>query len=243
MGSVFLAGPLWVPLIQDPELPALPARLLASGRLWLAGALYLAAAAVGWLGALRRPTLGLLGLQLVLLPFVPGVLLPLWGMGDQLRGQPVRAMAAAVTRHAQPDEAVAMVGILKPSLHYYSRRVVIYEGNRPLGLVNLADRLVREVRPGQPSTPGGAAAHAAGGDRSDNGLASLLAADWSPGSWSAPACTGSGGSIEAGWPGVPIACGPPVTRPTGKSRYRSATDRSRQGEEFQTLTGRWISWP
>ena len=153
MGAVFLAAPLWVPLIQDPELPTLPARLLASGRLWLAGALYVSAAAVGWLGSLRRPTMGLLGLQLVLLPFVPGVLLPLWGMGDQLRGQPVRAMAAAVSRYVQPDEAVAMVGILKPSLHYYSRRVVIYEGNRPLGLVNLADRLVREARPGQPSQP------------------------------------------------------------------------------------------
>ena len=46
-----------------------------------------------------------------------------------------------------------MVGILKPSLHYYSRRVVTYEGNQPIGLVNLADRLVREARSGQPSLP------------------------------------------------------------------------------------------
>ena len=46
-----------------------------------------------------------------------------------------------------------MVGILKPSLHYYSRRLVIYEGIEPEGLVNLADRLRRERRPGQhPST-------------------------------------------------------------------------------------------
>lgn len=148
-----LAGPLWVPLIQDPEMPGLPAALLASGRLWLGGSLYLLAAAVGWLAGLQRPPWRLLGLQLVLLPFVPGVLLPLWGLGDQLRGRPVRAMAQAVKRHIRPDESVAMVGILKPSLHYYSRRVVIYEGNRAFGLVNLADRLRREVRPGQSNSP------------------------------------------------------------------------------------------
>jgi hypothetical protein len=46
-----------------------------------------------------------------------------------------------------------MVGVLKPSLHYYSRRVVLYEGREPVGLVNLADRLRRERRAGQrPST-------------------------------------------------------------------------------------------
>jgi hypothetical protein len=63
-------------------------------------------------------------------------------------------MAAALTRQAGPREPVAMVGILKPSLHYYSRRVVIYEGIEPEDLVNLVDRLGREDRPGQhPGTP------------------------------------------------------------------------------------------
>ncbi|MFM9104663.1 MAG: hypothetical protein ACKOPS_26490, partial [Cyanobium sp.] len=33
LGGAFLAGPLWVPAIQDPELPTLPAGILASGRL------------------------------------------------------------------------------------------------------------------------------------------------------------------------------------------------------------------
>jgi hypothetical protein len=47
-----------------------------------------------------------------------------------------------------------MVGVLKPSLHYYSRRVVIYEGIGVEGPLNLADRLRRERRVGQrPSTP------------------------------------------------------------------------------------------
>jgi 4-amino-4-deoxy-L-arabinose transferase-like glycosyltransferase len=149
LGLAYLAGPLWVPLIQDPELPTLPAGILASGRLPLAGACYLLAAALGWWWRHRPWPLPLLLLQLPLVAFVPLVLLPLWNLGDQLRGAPVRAMAEAVRRQARPDESLAMVGILKPSLHYYSRRVVLYEGLAPEGPINLADRLGRERRVGQ----------------------------------------------------------------------------------------------
>ena len=49
-----------------------------------------------------------------------------------------------------------MVGVLKPSLHFYSRRVVIYEGIEPEGLVNLADRLRHEGRPGMHPAPASA---------------------------------------------------------------------------------------
>jgi len=154
LGLAYLAGPLWVPLIQDPELPTLPAGILASGRLHLAAAAYLLAAALGWCCRRRPWPLPLLLLQLPLVAFVPLVLLPLWTLGDQLRGAPVRAMAEAVRRQARPGEPLAMVGILKPSLHYYSRRVVLYEGNPPEGPINLADRLRRERRVGLfPSRP------------------------------------------------------------------------------------------
>lgn len=150
VGAVFLAGPLWVPSIQDPEMPTLPAGILASGRLPLAGACWLLAAGLGLAARRRRWPLPLLLQQLPLVAFVPLALLPLWGLGDQVRGAPVRAMAAALSRQVRPGEPLAMVGILKPSLHYYSRRVVIYEGIPPEGPLNLADRLRRENRPGQP---------------------------------------------------------------------------------------------
>jgi 4-amino-4-deoxy-L-arabinose transferase-like glycosyltransferase len=150
LGAAYLAGPLWVPLIQDPELPTLAAGILASRLLPLAGGCYLLAAALGWLLRRRPWPQPLLALQLPLVAFVPLALLPLWGLGDQLRGAPVRAMAAAVRSQARPGEPLAMVGILKPSLHFYSRRVVLYEGIPPVGPLNLADRLRRESRPGQP---------------------------------------------------------------------------------------------
>ncbi|MEB3322036.1 MAG: glycosyltransferase family 39 protein [Synechococcaceae cyanobacterium] len=151
LGLVFLAGPLWVPAIRETEIPTLPGELLASGRLPLAGLCWLLAAAAGWV-LRRRGSLRLLALQLPLVLFVPAALLPLWALGDRLRGEPVRSMAAALREQARPGEPVAMVGILKPSLHFYGRRVVIYEGDGPDGLVNLADRLRQETRPGQPAS-------------------------------------------------------------------------------------------
>ncbi|MFM7676879.1 MAG: ArnT family glycosyltransferase [Synechococcus sp.] len=152
LAAVFLAGPLWVPLIQDPELPTLPAGILASGRLPVAAACFALAAALGWALRQRRPPLALLALQLSLVPFVPLALVPLWELGDRLRGEPVRRIAALV--HQAPAgagaaEPLAMIGILKPSLHYYARQVVVYEGQSPAALVNLAERLRQERRRGQ----------------------------------------------------------------------------------------------
>ncbi|MEX0588955.1 MAG: glycosyltransferase family 39 protein [Cyanobium sp.] len=155
MAAGWLASPLWVPLIIAPEMPGLVPELLAGRWLLLGGLLYAAAVGLGLALGRHGGGVALLGLQLPLLAFVPLVLQPAWELGDRLRGQPVRQMAAALGRQVRPAEPVAMVGMLKPSLHYYGRRVVIYEGAEPHNLVNLADRLRGETRPGQPaSTPG-----------------------------------------------------------------------------------------
>jgi hypothetical protein len=153
LALVLALGPIWVPLIQDPEMPTLAADLLASGSLWRASLCWGVAALLGLLLSRRPAPQRLLALQLALAAYVPAALLPVWALGDQLRGQPVRRVAAAVQRLAGPGEAVAMVGVLKPSLHFYSHRVVIYEGIEPEGLVNLADRLRHEGRPGLHPAP------------------------------------------------------------------------------------------
>ena len=153
LAMAFLAAPLWVPLIQEPELPTLPAELLAARRLPIAGACFLFAALLTTALAPPPPGRRLLALQLPMVAFAPLVLLPSWALGDRLRGLPVRRIAAVAAAEIRPGESLAMVGILKPSLHFYSREVVIYEGVEPWGLVNLAERLDLEDRPGQRPSP------------------------------------------------------------------------------------------
>jgi hypothetical protein len=154
LGVVMLLAPLWLPLIRDPEMPGLAAELQGSPLVALVAGCWLLAALLGWSGRQRRPPLALLVLQLPLVVFVAAGLVPLTEVGDRLRAEPVRRLAKVLQRQGRPGEPVAMVGVLKPSLHYYSRRVVIYEGVGVQGPINLADRLRREHRAGQvPSTP------------------------------------------------------------------------------------------
>ena len=152
MAVGWLASPLWVPAIVAPEMPSLVPELLAGRWLLLGGLLYGVAVLLAWQLGRHCRSLGLLGLQLPLLAFVPLVLQPAWQLGDRLRGLPVRQLASQLGRQARPAEPVAMLGMLKPSLHYYGRRVVIYEGAEPHHLLNLVDRLSSESRPGQPAT-------------------------------------------------------------------------------------------
>jgi hypothetical protein len=65
----------------------------------------------------------------------------------------VRQVAADVVALRRQGEPLAMVGILKPSLHYYTRQVVLYEGVQPNGPLNLSDRLMREQRRGFTPSP------------------------------------------------------------------------------------------
>ena len=156
LAAALWASPAWIPLIDDPEMPTLPQELLASGFVLRAALCFSLATVVGfwlWLrelgsgGSSRgQPPGWLLGLQLPLVAFHLVAVLPMWHLGDGVRGRPVRVMAAAVTRLGRPGERLAMVGILKPSLHYYSRRVVLYEGTSTDGLANLSDRLRSERR-------------------------------------------------------------------------------------------------
>ena len=52
-----------------------------------------------------------------------------------------------------------MIGVLKPTLHFYTGQVVVYEGQSRAALMNLADRLNQEQRQGfqgKPRTAAGA---------------------------------------------------------------------------------------
>jgi len=153
LGAGLGAAPLWVPLIHDPEMPGMAAQLLASGAVPRSGACFLLAA-LGGAGFLLWPGAGqagvgpgwLLALQAPLILWQPLGLQPIAALGDQIRQRPVRQIAAAVNKTIKAGEPLVMVGVNKPSLHYYTRQVVIYEGRPASGLRNLSERLSGESR-------------------------------------------------------------------------------------------------
>jgi len=148
IGAGLGAAPLWVPLIHDPEMPGMAAQLLASGAVQRSGACFLGAALLGG-GLLLWPRAGragdwpgwLLALQVPLILWQLLGLQPIAELGDRIRQRPVRQIAAAVNETIRPGEPLAMVGVNKPSLHYYTRQVVLYEGRPATGLRNLSERL------------------------------------------------------------------------------------------------------
>jgi len=148
VSAALALAPQWLPLINDPTLPGLASAVGRRPWLNLGAAVTLAAAILLSGLATNRPTARLLQSQAALLLLVPLVLLPVWQIGDQLRGAPIRQLAAVARAERSASEALAMVGLIKPSLHFYSQSTVLFEGRSPHALVNLADRLRTESRPG-----------------------------------------------------------------------------------------------
>ena len=87
----------------------------------------------------------LLAVQGPLVAFQLVALLPMIELGDRVpASRPPGGWNGGSQR--RPGEPVAMIGVLKPSLHFYTRQVVLYEGKSKSALVNLADRLSHEQR-------------------------------------------------------------------------------------------------
>ena len=62
-------------------------------------------------------------------------------LADDLRQLPLRNISKQILNIREGRESLAMIGIRKPSLHFYSKQIVFYEANNERGLVNLSDRL------------------------------------------------------------------------------------------------------
>ena len=153
LAIVFGATPLWAPLIKDPEMPSLAAELIAS-RIWLRAAICLTACgAIGFLFGSRIKSWRLLimQLQLALMHFL--IIIPIFSLGDRLRQLPLRNAASLLLSSQKPNEPLAMVGSAKPSLHFYTEQVIVFEGRSSGALVNLSERLSLERRQGWTGRP------------------------------------------------------------------------------------------
>ena len=71
---------------------------------------------------------------------------PIRKLADTSRQLPLRNISKLILDIREGRETLAMIGIRKPSLHYYSRQIVFYEPNTEEGLINLSDRLNTDRR-------------------------------------------------------------------------------------------------
>ncbi len=148
----FWLSPQWIPLINDPEMPTLAVDLMSSG-LVLRAAVWFSLAVVLGMVLNRTGVMRLLVMQMPLFLFHITALIPIAELGDQLRQVPVRQAAAQMKTVRRSGEPIAMVGAMKPSLHFHTGQVVLYEGRSDGALVNLVDRLAYERRRGWSGRP------------------------------------------------------------------------------------------
>tara|TARA_B000000609_G_scaffold11916_1_gene7429 strand:- start:147 stop:596 length:450 start_codon:yes stop_codon:yes gene_type:complete len=71
---------------------------------------------------------------------------PIRKLADTTRQLPLRNISKLILDIREENEILAMIGIRKPSLHYYSRQIVFYEPNSKEGLINLSERLNADRR-------------------------------------------------------------------------------------------------
>ena len=71
---------------------------------------------------------------------------PIRKLADTSRQLPLRNISKLILGIRKGNETLAMIGIRKPSLHYYSRQIVFYEPNTKEGVINLSERLNNDKR-------------------------------------------------------------------------------------------------
>ena len=146
MSTAFFLSNIWLASINDPEMPNLASELISTGIIFKAKlffSLFTLLAII--LYSLKSRNI-LLYLQILLLLGQPFLMKPIRKLADTSRQLPLRNISKLILSIREGKETLAMIGIRKPSLHYYSRQIVFYEPNTKEGLINLSERLNTDMR-------------------------------------------------------------------------------------------------
>ena len=146
LSITFFLSNIWLSTINDPEMPNLAKELVSSGIILRARIVFLTLAIFASILFLLRKSYTLLYLQ-VLFFFGQSFLMPsIRELGDASRQLPLRNISQEISNIREGGETLSMIGIRKPSLHFYSKQIVFYEGESQEGLINLSERLNFERR-------------------------------------------------------------------------------------------------
>ena len=130
----------WLVLINDPEMPDLVDQIKLNGLILRAKLFFTVITIISTALIFRFLPKSLLFLQI---SFFIGqfFLMPsIRKLADNLRQLPLRNISKRIINVRTKREPIAMIGIRKPSLHFYSKQIVFYEASSPSGLVNLSER-------------------------------------------------------------------------------------------------------
>jgi 4-amino-4-deoxy-L-arabinose transferase-like glycosyltransferase len=139
----FFFSNVWLSLINDPEMPNLASELLSNGIIFKAKLFFSSFALFAIiLFSLKYKNI-LLYLQIFLLIGQSLLMSPIRKLADSSRQLPLRNISKLISDIRVGKEALAMIGIRKPSLHYYSRQIVLYEPNTKEGIINLSEKIMK----------------------------------------------------------------------------------------------------
>jgi len=152
--SLFLfSSKLWIKLFNDPEIPNFSEELTNSFLIVKAGLIFLLIAVLGIVFSSRKIYGKLLILQIPIFFSHFLIVLPTFDLADRLRQLPLRKASELIINSQKRNEPLVMVGAMKPSIHFYTNQVVVFEGRSKNAFVNVADRLRNEKRRGWTGRP------------------------------------------------------------------------------------------
>ena len=130
----------WLVLIKDPEMPDLANQIKINGLILRSQIFFTTLTLISSLFIFKFSPKSLLLLQSLFLLGQFFLMPPIRKLADNLRQVPLRNISREIINVRSKKEPIAMIGIRKPSLHFYSKQIVFYESSTPSGLVNLSER-------------------------------------------------------------------------------------------------------
>ncbi len=140
LSIAFFLSNIWLDTINDPEMPNLASNLLSTGIIFKARLFFFSFTFVGIALFVFRSQNTLIYLQIFLLLGQVFLMPPIRKLGDISRQLPLRNISKQILNSRQGNETLAMIGIRKPTLHFYTKQIVFYESSAAEGVLNLFER-------------------------------------------------------------------------------------------------------
>ena len=143
----------WLDLINDPEMPNLAKHIEESGLLIRSRILFSIMTIISLSLLILKSSKSIIYLQSIFLLGVFLIMPPVRKLTDISRQLPIREISIEITSLRKDEEPLVMIGIRKPSLHFYSKQIVFFESNTPEGMINLSERFQLDRRSNILDTP------------------------------------------------------------------------------------------